>query len=228
MLVALLALGSGPALAQEDADSAYLRGRRLESVLGDLEGALEAYRAAGESRSAERRAAAGIREAAVLRALGKTDDARSVLRELLTDPELSDPHRRRSEARDALELLDRPATAPDAVSPEVKALREEKKSAEREVLALRRQLDEALRTSADVEQLRERLNELERERKDILDRLRTAERSARGSRGDLTEEEREELRRENKRASRLLSSEWTRYGRELYLAGRFEDARRFL
>ncbi|MCK6482192.1 MAG: hypothetical protein L6R43_19200, partial [Planctomycetes bacterium] len=225
---ALLPAAAPRAAAAPDAeaDAAFTRGQRLEESLGDLEGALSAFRSASVTGDLPRRAAALLREAGVLRRLGRAEEARVPLGTLLEDPALSAIPGAAEEARRALDALGRPA--PPAETPELAALREVLRTAEQELQRLRRELSEALRTTAEVEPLRAALGAREKELEEARARLRDAERAARGGTGDLSEREIEERRREDAADRRVLSAEWTRIGREFWLAGRFEDARLFL
>ncbi len=229
-LLAAAALAAAPSPARAapdaDADAAFTRGQRLEEALGDLEGAASAYRAASVTGDPARRAASLLREAAVLRALGRTEEARASLQAVLDEVPLAGVPGAAAEARRALGSLGEPA--PPAASPELEALRERMRSYELELQRLRRELSDALRTTSEVEPLRESLAAKERELEESRKALRDAERAARGAVGELSEREIEERRREDAVNRRMLSLEWTRYGRDFYLAGRFEDARRFL
>jgi len=212
----------------EDPESAFTRGLRLEGVIGDLAGALEAFRAAAASPVPERRAEAILREAGVLRRLRRNEEARTSLQAVLDDPALRDLPGVRPAADRALAELGDPEPPPPVESPEVAELREKQREQERERLRLQRLLDEALRESADVQPLREELARKNGELEDLRRMLRDAERAARGVSGELTEREREERRREDDAARRRLSTEYALLGREQYMAGRFDDARWFL
>ncbi|HEU4394770.1 MAG TPA: tetratricopeptide repeat protein, partial [Planctomycetota bacterium] len=172
------------------------------------------------------RSSARVRAAAVLRRLGRTDEARATLQAVLDDADAGSVAGARDAASDALRALGDPGPAPEPE--ELRALRGRRRALDEEVLGLRRRLDEALRTSADVGPLRASLLEREGDLRALQERIRDAERAARGGFGALTEREREDRRREDAAAARTLSAEWMRYGRESYAAGRFEDARRFL
>jgi tetratricopeptide (TPR) repeat protein len=229
-LAAALLLGAlavpAPAAPDRDADAAFVRGQRLEEALGDLEAALGAFRQAAGSADASRRAAARLREAGVLRRLGRDAEARAALEALLADGPASEVAGAREAAAQVLAGLG--SGQPPSESPELTALRDQKRVNEEETLRLKRELSEALKTTAEVEPLRATLQEKEKQLEELRGKLRDAERAARGGVGELTEREREERRREDAESRRILSSEWTRYGRDFYMSGRFEDARRFL
>jgi tetratricopeptide (TPR) repeat protein len=227
VLLAAALAGARPAAAVDsEADAAFVRGQRLEESLGDLDGALAAFRAAAGSRDPARRGTARLREASVLRRLGRTGEARAALQALLEDFEARDVPGTRESAEAALLGLGAPEPPPE--SPELKALREQKLADEGELLRLRRLLSDALETSAAVEPLRAALHDKENELTALRERVLDAERAARGETGELTEREREERRKADDESRRLLSVRWTGLGRDFYLAGRFEDARRFL
>jgi len=224
--LAAAAAAAPAAGADRDADAAFARGQRLEEALGDLEGALGAFRAAAGSGEPGRRAAALLRQAAVLRRLGRDAEARAALDGLLADGPAAEVPGAKEAAERALSVLG--SGEPAAEPPELRALRDQKRRNEEELLRLKRELSEAQKTTAEVEPLRASLQDKEKELADLRGRLRDAERAARGGVGELSEREREERRREDAESRRLLSAEWTRYGRDFYMAGRFEDARRFL
>ena len=115
LLAALLAGGDG------DADAAFVRGQRLEEALGDMEGALAAFRAAASSAEPGRRAAAVLREAGVLRRLGRDGDARAALEGLLADGPAAEVPGAREGAERILSRLGTGEPSPDP--PELKALR---------------------------------------------------------------------------------------------------------
>jgi tetratricopeptide (TPR) repeat protein len=227
-LAAAIALAGAPGARAADAaaDAAFVRGQRLEEALGDLEGALAAFRAAAGSEDPARRAAALLRGARVLGRLDRAEEARAALEALLADPAASSVPGARESARGALEALGSPAGVPE--SPEILSLRGRMRAIEEESHRRKRELEEALRTTAEVEPLRAALREKDEELRLLRGRLRDAEREARGGVGDLSEREREERSRQDADSRRVLSAEWTRYGRDFYMAGRFEDARRFL
>jgi tetratricopeptide (TPR) repeat protein len=229
-LAAALALavtaGGAPAAPDADADAAFVRGQRLEEALGDLEAALGAFRQAAGSADAGRRAAALLREAGVLRRLGREAEARSALESLLADGPASEVAGAREAAQRALAALG--TGAAPAESPELAGLREQKRRNEEELLRLKSALSEELKTTAEVGPLRASLQEKEKELEELRGKLRDAERAARGGVGELTEREREERKREDAESRRVLSAEWTRYGRDFFMSGRFEEARRFL
>jgi len=225
-VAAAAAVPAPSAPGDPEADAAFVRGQRLEESLGDLEGAAASFRAAAATGSPERRSAALLRAAAVLRRLGCPDDARAALQSLLEDEAaVSVPGAREAAEREKA-LLGGPAPPPE--SPEMAGLRDRARSLEEALQRTRLALSRALTTTAEVEPLRESVHRLEGELKDLRARLEDAGRSARGGAGEPTEEEIAERRRREAGDRRLLSLEWLRYGREFYRAGRFDDARKFL
>ncbi|HEU4394945.1 MAG TPA: tetratricopeptide repeat protein, partial [Planctomycetota bacterium] len=118
----LLAVAAAvPLRGDPDADAAFARGQRLEESLGDLEGALGAYRTAAATADPARRSSARVRAAAVLRRLGRTDEARATLQAVLDDPDAGSVAGARDAASDALRALGDPGPAPEPE--ELRALR---------------------------------------------------------------------------------------------------------
>ncbi len=228
---ALAAPGAAGAAEGDSADAAVAaryRALRLEQVLGDLEGAADAWARAAAAADPELRAEARLRGAAVLERLGRMEDAREMLRALVADP-APPPGPRIEEARRRLEALTRAAAPGTRVdSPEVAALREERLALEEEARGLRRRLDEALRTTADVEDLRMEIRTRDADLADLRARLLRAERADRAAAGAATPGEIEEDRRRDREQAVYLSAEYARLGRDFHAAGRFEDARRLL